>query len=124
MFKKIFLVSSLLPILASPVMAEGQITGTNLTELGTVLNRLITFLFGIVGGIAIILIVVGGIKYIIAGGDPKATQGAKQTIQFAILGLIIVLLAVVIVNIIGNTFGVKDLTIIKFGTSQPSDFQN
>ncbi len=118
MFLKFFftlLLSLPLLLLATPAVAESQVTGTNLSELGGILNRIITFLFGLIGGITIIIIVVGGIRYILAGGDPKATMAAKQTITFALIGLIVVLLSVVIISIVGDTLGAKDLQIIRIG---------
>ena len=75
------------------------------TDLGSLFNTIFLWLIGIVGGLAIIFIVIGGIRYIIAGGDPKATDSAKNQITAAIVGLVIALLAVAIVLIIGNILG-------------------
>lgn len=94
-----------------------------ISDLAVILQRVITFLIGIVGGISIILIAVGGIKYILASGDPKATEGARHTITFAVFGLVIVLLAVGIVMLIGNLTGTRGLNFIEFGTSNPENFQ-
>lgn len=57
------------------------------------------------GLIAVILIVISGIKFITSGGDPKQVEGAKQTLTYAIIGLVIVLLSFVIVNLIGIITG-------------------
>lgn len=96
-----------------PGNAGGEgVSGTNLLELGTILRRVILFLFGIVGAVSIIMIVVGGIRYIVASGDPKATQSARATVTFAVIGLATVLLSVLIVSLVGNALGVSDLTII------------
>lgn len=98
----------------SPATAQSSDIGPNLKELGPLIARLINYLLGIVGGISIILIIVGGIRFIAAGGDEKATAAAKQTVTFAIVGLVIVLLAVLMVNILGGLLGVKDLNIVRF----------
>lgn len=58
------------------------------------------------------MIVLGGIRYILAGGDPKAVAATRAQLTFAILGLIIVLLAVSIITIVGSTLGIKDLNIL------------
>lgn len=79
------------------------------------LGRLINFLLGIVGGITIILIIWGGIRYIFASGDEKATLTAKHMIEYALLGLVIVLLAVFIVNFLGGLLGAGNLNVIKIG---------
>lgn len=94
-----------------------QITGNNIQELGAVIGRVINFLFAAIGGVAVIMIAVGGVRYILASGDPKGTDSAKQTIQFAVIGLVVVLLAVLIVNVIGNFLGVSNLNVVHIGVS-------
>lgn len=91
-----------------------SIYGDNLTQLATLIGRIINYLLAIVGAISIILIIVGGIRFIAAGGDEKATAAAKQTITFAIVGLVISLLAVLMVNVLGGLLGAKDLNIVRF----------
>ncbi len=56
-----------------------------------------------VGLIAVIMLIFGGIRYIISGGDQKKVTEAKNTILYAIIGLIIALLAYAIVNFVLNT---------------------
>ena len=55
-----------------------------------------------VGLIAVIMLIFGGIRYIISGGDQKKVTDAKNTILYAIIGLIISLLAYAIVNFVLN----------------------
>jgi type IV secretory pathway VirB2 component (pilin) len=74
-------------------------------QLETVFKNIITFLLGIAGGVAIIIIIVGGIRYILSGGDPKATMSARNSITFGVVGLIIIILATSIVIILGKIFG-------------------
>lgn len=87
----------------------------SIQDLAAVLGRLINFLLGIIGGITIILIIWGGIRYIFASGDEKATLTAKHMIEYALLGLVIVLLAVFIVNFVGSLLGAGNLSVIKIG---------
>jgi hypothetical protein len=56
----------------------------------------------IVGIIAVVMIIVGGLKYITSGGDSGNVTGAKNTILYAVVGLIIVVLAQVIVRFVIN----------------------
>jgi hypothetical protein len=51
----------------------------------------------VVGIIAVIMIIIGGVKYITSGGDAGNVTGAKNTILYAIIGLIVVALAQTIV---------------------------
>lgn len=92
-------------LITSPVASK---VGT----LGDVFGLVFNFLIAIVGGLAVIFIVIGGIRYILAGGDPKATDSAKNQITGALIGLIIALLAVVIIKVIGTFIGTTDLSTV------------
>lgn len=64
--------------------------------IATVIN-----IFSIVVGVtAVIMIIVGGFQYITSGGDSGKVTTAKNTILFAIVGLVIVALAQIIVNFV------------------------
>jgi len=56
----------------------------------------------VVGVIAVIMIIVGGVKYITSSGDSSNTTSAKNTILYAIIGLVVVALAQVIVRFVLN----------------------
>lgn len=73
-------------------------TATSMTK--TVVN---TMLF-ILGIIAVIMIVIGGIRYVVSGGDSSAITGAKNTILYAVVGLVVAILAYAIVNFVITTF--------------------
>jgi hypothetical protein len=51
----------------------------------------------VVGVAAVIMIIIGGFKYMVSSGDPKNIESAKNTILFAIIGLVIALVAQAIV---------------------------
>lgn len=54
----------------------------------------------IVGIIAVIMLIIGGIRYVTSGGDAKKVTDAKNTVLYAIIGLIISFLAFAIVNFV------------------------
>lgn len=64
-------------------------------------------LLALAGILVFITFIIGGFKYITAGGDPKAIQAAHSTLTYAILGLILVVLSFSIILLIqyftGNT---------------------
>lgn len=66
------------------------------TALKTVLN----IVFSLAGIIAVIVIVVGGLQYSISNGDPNKAAKAKNTIIYALVGLIIAISAFSIVNFV------------------------
>lgn len=54
----------------------------------------------IVGIIAVIMLIIGGIRYVTSGGDAKKVTDAKNTVLYAIIGLVIAFLAFAIVNFV------------------------
>lgn len=63
-----------------------------------------TMLFAI-GVVAVIMLIVGGFKYIFSSGDSKNVTSAKDTILYAVVGIVVALLAYAIVNFILGQFG-------------------
>lgn len=57
----------------------------------------------VVGVVAVIMIIYGGFRYITSGGESGNVEGAKKTLLFAIVGLVIVALAQIIVHWVLNT---------------------
>ena len=49
---------------------------------------------------AIIFIIIGGIKMITAGGDPKSLASARNTVFYALIGLVVIALAFAIVQVV------------------------
>ena len=54
----------------------------------------------IVGIVAVLMLIIGGIKYVVSGGDSKKVTDAKNTVLYAIIGLVIAFLAYAIVNFV------------------------
>jgi hypothetical protein len=68
--------------------------------VGGVLKTAITLFSMVVGVISVIMIIVGGLKYIISMGDGGNVKSAKDTILYAIIGLVIVVMAQIIVRFV------------------------
>lgn len=69
-------------------------------RINGMIATVINFFSLIVGVVAVIMIIVGGFKYITSGGDSSNVTSAKNTILYAIIGLIIVALAQWIVRFV------------------------
>ncbi|MBR2767238.1 hypothetical protein IKD67_04125 [Candidatus Saccharibacteria bacterium] len=54
----------------------------------------------VVGVIAVIMLIIGGIRYVVSGGDSKKVTDAKNTVLYAIIGLVIAVFAYAIVNFV------------------------
>jgi hypothetical protein len=66
-------------------------------DAGKLVRTIVNVISWIVGVAAVIMIIIGGLRYVISGGDSNGVSGAKNTILYAIIGLVIVLFAQVIV---------------------------
>ena len=85
------------------IKVSGGAGGTPLNDLiGQVLN----LLYGIAGSLAVLMLIFGGFRYITSGGNSKLAQEAKETIQSAFMGLVLVLLAFMIAQFLENTLGI------------------
>ena len=93
------------PDYSNPVPPTKRATQTGLGIIGSTPQSLITDFLSlatkIAGGVALLLLVSGGIKIITTQGDPKAFDAAKGTITRALSGLLLVVLAVFIMKFIG-----------------------
>lgn len=69
-------------------------------QFGKAVRTVINILSVIVGAVSVIMIIIGGFRYVISAGDSNAVSGAKNTILYAIVGLVIVLFAQIIVRFV------------------------
>ena len=72
------------------------------TSLTAVAKNIVNWLSIIVGIVAVIMVIYGGFRYITSGGDSNNVSSAKNTLIYAIIGLVIVALAQVIVHFVLN----------------------
>lgn len=68
------------------------------TKLNNLIHTIVNLLSAIVGIVAVIMIIVGGLRYITSGGNDTSVTGAKNTLLYAIIGLVVVALAQLIVR--------------------------
>lgn len=75
-------------------------TDTNVSTFDKYVKFALNLLSIIVGIAAVIMIIFGGFRYITSGGKQESVTGAKNTILYAVIGLVIVALAQVIVHFV------------------------
>ena len=75
----------------------------NLVGADGVFTHITNTILYVVGAISVLMLIWGGLRYIISGGDNKKVTDAKNTILYALLGLIIAFFAYAIVNFVLNT---------------------
>lgn len=74
--------------------------GTN----GIFINVTNTLLF-IIGAIAVLMLIYGGVRYTVSGGNADAVKNAKNTILYAIVGIVVAVLAFAAVNFVIGQIG-------------------
>ena len=62
-------------------------------DLGGTIDTVLSYVLGIAGLIAVVFIIVDGFRYLTSGGSKEGVTGAKNTLLYAIIGLIIIALA-------------------------------
>lgn len=80
--------------LADPDAYFDDRDGSGVLELAETIINMFSLIIGV---IAVIMIIIGGLKYIMSAGDPSNVTSAKNTILYAIVGLVIVAFAQIIV---------------------------
>ena len=88
--------------------AKGTGQSENLTGESGVFRTVTNILLFIIGAVAVIMLVIGGIRYTISGGDSNQVTAAKNTILYAIIGIVVAILAFAAVNFVIGSFGGND----------------
>ena len=75
--------------------------GTDQTPIFRTITNVLLF---IIGAISVIMLIIGGIRYTTSNGDQQAVQNAKNTILYAVVGLVIAILAFAAINFVIGSF--------------------
>ena len=80
-----------------------------------IINRGLAYAIIIAGFLSVVFIFVGGISFILSGGQEEKIKSAVSTIRYAIIGLIVTILATVIIGTVGKAMGLDIIKYINFG---------
>jgi len=100
---------ALMPLAAHAVTdaSEGadlaQPTGTS-SDLQVQVKNVTNTMLLVIGIVAVIMLIIGGFRYVLSNGNEKATVAAKDTILYAIIGIVVALLSFAIVNFVLGRF--------------------
>jgi hypothetical protein len=100
--------SALVHILAnaSDVIKQGANaacgTSCNTSTVPVVFGKIADALVFLVGAVSVIMIILGGFRYVISNGDAKRVAAAKDTIMYAVIGLVVAIVAFAIVRFVAN----------------------
>ena len=73
-------------------------SGDATDKINRIIHTIVNLLSAVVGVVAVIMIIVGGFRYITSGGNDTSVTSAKNTILYAVIGLVVVALAQLIVR--------------------------
>lgn len=66
----------------------------------SLITNVLQLVFGLAGAVALLIVTFAGTKYVLSQGDPQKVAKAKETIIYALVGLVITILAYSIVSFI------------------------
>lgn len=84
--------------------AQGKDQQTDLFGDNGVFKTITNVLLFVIGAISVIMLIIGGIRYVVSGGDSGAVTSAKNTILYAIVGIVVAILAYAVVNFVIGSF--------------------
>jgi len=87
-----------------PTLAAGPVAGSP-PDLPTVIANIRLWATGILAALATLFLTIGGIRYLIAGGNPRAVEEAKGAIRSALIGYALAALAPLIFGILEKVVG-------------------
>ena len=102
------------------VMAQTEVVPGNIAPINNILviiQAVVRFILIVAFVAAFIFLSVGGVRWILAGGDEKAVGAGRNTITAALIGLVIVLISFAIIRLVEIFF---NLNIITGGVSIPN----
>jgi len=104
--KRIAFATMVFPAIALAIpTAVDPVEGSANVTLSDLLQNVINYILAISAGIAVLFLIVGGIKYIASQGNEESIESAKHTILYSIIGLLVIVLSFVIVTFITNQAG-------------------
>jgi hypothetical protein len=85
----------------SPLCDAADDDGDSVPNL---VKNVINLMLVALGFVAVIMIIIGGIRYTTSNGDSNQTKAAKDTIMYAVIGLVVAIMAFAIVNFVLDFF--------------------
>jgi hypothetical protein len=80
--------------------SSGDCTKQPTSDLNTTILNIVNLLTALVGVLAVIMIIVGGLRYVTSAGNPEGAKSARSTILYAVIGLVVVALSQVIARFV------------------------
>ena len=85
---------------AAPDGAKTELFGS-----GSIFNTVTNTLIFIVGAVSVIVLIIAGLRYVLSAGNASAVTAAKDTILYAVIGIVVALLSYALVNFVLTRLG-------------------
>lgn len=79
-------------------------TGCDSSSLLTSFQTIANTLIFIVGAVSVLMIIIGGLRYVLSGGDAAGIKSAKDTVMYSLIGVVVALLSYAMVSFIVGKF--------------------
>jgi hypothetical protein len=89
--------------LAVPGLAAGRLLAA--ASIGQVISNTTVWIVGILAGLATLFLTIGGVRYLMAGGDPAEVEKAKTAFKSAGIGYALAVLAPVVATVLKSLVG-------------------
>ena len=87
--------------LASPLIAHAKLENPlGTTDVNLVVANVIRALLGVTGSIALLMFIWGGLLWLTSGGQPEKVKKGKETLKWALLGLVVIFFAYTAINFV------------------------
>jgi hypothetical protein len=93
--------------LTGPGIASAATRLVAVASLSQVINNLRDVIVGLLVGLATLFATIGGVRYILAGGDPSEVESAKKTLKYAAIGYGVAVLAPALVAMLQHIVGTE-----------------
>lgn len=85
--------------------SQGDNVPSEIDGSSGLIKQVINILLYIIGVVAVIMLIIGGIRYTVSNGDSNQVSSAKNTILYAVVGLVVAIFAYAIVNFVVTRIG-------------------
>jgi hypothetical protein len=90
------------PLTAGTACSQGGSQKENLFGAGGIFTVIANTLVFLIGAISVIYLIVGGLRYVTSGGDSKAVTAAKDTILYAVVGVVVAVISFALIQFVVN----------------------
>lgn len=99
---------------ATPIFSPGSVqdVGLQINNVSGLVSTVVTGLISVAGLLFFVMLVWGGIQYVLSGGDKAQAQAAKDRITHALIGIVIVAAAFAIAQLIKAVLGVDATNVV------------